>query len=68
MDPQEWLTRTVKDSAEVNPVYGGYELRVLKPEIFPWYVVLNFLIEMGQEVWVDKKEDTIFINSEPKTE
>jgi hypothetical protein len=66
MDLEERLKKTVKDAGEVIPVYGGYEIRVLKPTLFPWYSVVKLLIETGQEIWVSEKGKEICITSEPK--
>ncbi len=66
MDPEEELKRVVKDSAEVNSLYGGFEIRVSKPGQFPWYKLFNQLIDIGQEVWVSKEEDKINITSKPR--
>ncbi len=66
MDPEERLKKLVRDTAEVDPVYGGFEIRVLKPDLFPWHKVVRLLIEIGQEIWVSEKEGKICIISEPK--
>jgi hypothetical protein len=68
MDVEERLKEAVKGTGEVNSVYGGFEIRVLKPDLFPWYIVVKELIEIGQEIWVDEKEGKIAITSEPKTQ
>lgn len=66
MDPEERLREIVKDTGEVNSVYGGFEIKVSKSTRFPWYRVFNQLIEIGQEIWVTRKEGKIHITSEPK--
>jgi len=66
MDPTERLKSMVQDTAEVKSVYGGFEIQVLKPTLFPWHKVVNQLLEIGQEVWVNKREGNICIISEPK--
>ena len=66
MDALEKLRNIVKDTGEVNPVYGGFEIKVLKPTLFPWYKALHYLLDIGQEVWVRKSEGEIEITSEPK--
>jgi hypothetical protein len=67
MDPEERLKKLLKDTGEVSAVYGGFEIKVLKPMLFPWYKVFNQLIEIGQEIWVNEKEGKICIISEPKS-
>jgi len=68
MDPEEQLKKTVKDTGEVIPIYGGYEIKVLKPTLFPWYNVIKLLIETGHEIWVTEKEGKICIASEPRVQ
>ena len=68
MDLEGQLTEMVENTGEVTSVYGGYEIRVLKPTLFPWYKVVKLLIETGQEIWVNEKEGKICIISEPKVQ
>ena len=68
MDPEERLKEMVKDTGEVNSVYGGLEIKVLKPNLFPWYKAVKLLIEIGQEIWDDEREGKICITSEPKVQ
>jgi hypothetical protein len=68
MDPLDQLKKMVQETGEVNSLYGGYEIRVLKPTQFPWHKVLRLLIEIGHEIWVDEKEGKIVITSEPKVQ
>ena len=64
-EPTEELRKIVKDTGKVDPVYGGFEIQVIKPRLFPWHRVISQLIEIGQKVWVEKKEGKIYIVSEP---
>ena len=66
MDAVERLKEMVKDTGDVNSVYGGFEIRVLKPTLFPWHKVIDELLGIGQEIWIDRKESRICINSKPK--
>ncbi len=66
MDPEEQLRRIVNDAGEVVPVYGGFEIEISKPTLFPWYRVIKLLIGIGQNIWVSEKEGKICITSEPK--
>jgi hypothetical protein len=65
MDPIQELKKIVKDAGRINSVYGGFEIEVIKPELFSWYKLLNRLIEIGQKVWVERREGKIYIVSEP---
>ncbi len=66
MDPEEELKTILSDAGEVGPLYGGFEIKVSKPTLFPWYRVIRLLIEIGQKVWIEEKEGQIYIISEPK--
>ena len=68
MDPQVEVIKIVGDAGVVTPEYGGYEIMVVKPDLFPWHAVLDLLIETGQEIWITKKDAKIRINTEPKVE
>ena len=66
MDAVERLKEMVEDTGDVDSVYGGFEIRIVKPTLFPWYKVINELLEIGQEIWIAKKEGRICIISEPE--
>jgi hypothetical protein len=68
MDPEERLKKLLRDTGDVGWVYGGLEIKVLKPNLFPWYKVVKLLIEIGQEIWVDEKGGQICITSGPKVQ
>ena len=66
MDPEERLKKIVKDTGEVNSVYGGFEIKVSKPALFLWFKIFDQLIQIDQEVWVNKMEGKINITSKPR--
>jgi len=66
MDVVERLKDMVEDKGDVNSVYGGFEIMIIKPTLFPWYKGINELLEIGQEIWIAKKEGRICIISEPE--
>ena len=68
MDAVERLKDMVEDTGDVNSVYGGFEIRIVKPTLFPWHKVFNQLIEIGQEVWISKIEGKMSIISKPKVQ
>ena len=41
MDPQYEVKKIVGQTVEIAPEYGGYEIKVVKPDLFPWHAVLN---------------------------
>ncbi len=66
MGPEERLKKLLRDTGEVNSAYGGFEIKVSKPTLFPWHKVFNQLIGIDQDIWVNRKEGKICITSEPK--
>jgi hypothetical protein len=68
MDPQDKVMEILGDTGEVAPEYGGYEITVVNPDLFPWHAVLDLLTEIGQDIWITKKDGKIRINTEPNVE
>ena len=66
MDAVERLKEMVEDTGDLHSVYGEFEIRVVKPTLFPWHKLITELLEIGQEIWIAKKEDRICIISEPE--
>jgi len=52
-------------SGRVEEVYGGYEITITDTEHFPWYRVINFLLEGSFEVWMNRTEEGLLIMSKP---
>ena len=67
MDSEDRLKKIVEDSGGVNPILGGFKIRVIDPSLFPWYQVFDQLIEIGQEVWINKTGGQLYVNSKPET-
>ncbi len=66
MNLEAKLRKMVQDTGTVNSVYGGFEIWVAKPTLFPWYRVFNLLTYIDHEVWINKRENKICITAEPK--
>jgi hypothetical protein len=66
VDLETKLKKIVKDTGKVNSVYGGFEILIAKPALFPWYRVFNLLTDIDQEVWINKREGKICITTEPR--
>jgi hypothetical protein len=66
MDAVERLKERVSDTGDVNPVYGGFEIGVAKPTLFPWHKVIDELLGIGQEIWIAQKQGRICIVSQPE--
>jgi hypothetical protein len=67
MDLEKRLKKIVLKTGEVNSVLGGFKIRVINPPLFPWYQVIDQLIENGQQVWINKTGGQLYVNSKPET-
>jgi hypothetical protein len=65
LDLESKLKDIVGEAGKVSPEYGGYEIIVLNPSIFPWYNVLTLLLDNSLEVWVTKKDKHTAILCKP---
>jgi hypothetical protein len=52
MDPQEEVIKVAGGTGKVAPEYGGFEITVVKPDLFPWHAVLRFYS------WKERKKDS----------
>jgi hypothetical protein len=59
------LKNLVGKSGEVKELYGGYEIIVNDPELFPWQSVFNLLLDASYEVWISRPLDKLIILSKP---
>ncbi|RPJ02687.1 MAG: hypothetical protein EHM36_12125 [Deltaproteobacteria bacterium] len=66
MDPTERLKEIVGGAGEVKATYGGFEITVSHPTSFPWYKVIDQLIKIGHQIWIDREEGKIEITTKPK--
>jgi hypothetical protein len=57
------LRSIVGGAGDVSLVYGGFEIHVIHAAEFPWEKVFRFLLALQQEVWLEKREDLLFIVS-----
>lgn len=62
----EKLKTVISSTAKVYENYGGYEIVVLDYQKFPWQVVFEMLIDSGFQIWIDKKNSHIVIESKPE--
>jgi hypothetical protein len=62
---EEDLKDIIAKSGILEEVYGGYEIRIIDAEHFPWYTVINFLLDSGYEVWMEKTEKELLLMSKP---
>jgi hypothetical protein len=59
------LKRLIGDTGQVNSYVGGFEIKVLDGELFPWENVLEFLISIPQLVWITSFEGSLVIKTKP---
>jgi hypothetical protein len=59
------LRDMIDRSGKVEEIYGGYEIAITDTEHFPWYKVINFLLDSSFEVWMNKTEYGLLIMSKP---
>lgn len=59
------LKRLIGDTGQVDSFVGGFEIKVLDGELFPWENVLEFLLSLPQHVWVTSGEGGLVIKTKP---
>ena len=62
----EKLRLKIQNTGKVLEDYGGYEIIVLDSEKFPWNDVFEMLIDSGFQIWINKKNSRIQIESKPE--
>lgn len=60
------LTALIGNTAFVAEDYGGYEIKVIDNEKFPWEQAFSMLLDSGFQIWIDKKNSHIKIMSKPE--
>jgi hypothetical protein len=49
----------------VNSFVGGFEIKVLDGELFPWENVLEFILSLPHQVWITRFEGSLVIKTKP---
>ena len=62
----EKLRVKIDTEGKIFEDYGGYEIIVLDPKKFPWKEVFEMLIDSGFQIWINKKNSHIQIESKPE--
>lgn len=57
-DLDAYLESVVGSKGRVHPSYGGFVIEVLKPDEFPWCVVILTLINSGFQVFFSIRDKT----------
>ncbi len=55
----------VGETAKVSSAYGGLEVLVHDEAAFPWHDVMHAITDVGQDVWVTRRDGTLRIVSKP---
>ena len=59
------LKRLIGDTGQVNSFVGGFEIKVLDGELFPWENVLEFILSLPHQVWITRFEGSLVIKTKP---
>jgi hypothetical protein len=65
---EEFLNKVVGSSGKVTRVYGGYQIMILDPIVFPWADVTITMQNLGYDVWISKKDNMHFVVCKLKAE
>jgi len=57
-DLWEKIRDVVGGSGEVLEEYGGYAIWIVSGDRFPWSRVCRLLLNIGHEVWIEKRGET----------
>ncbi|HLC59256.1 MAG TPA: hypothetical protein VJH34_01905 [archaeon] len=53
----ESLRKMIINNGVTDMQYGGFHIVVNDNKKFPWYDVLNLLIDSGQNIWIEEDKD-----------
>ena len=59
------LKRLIGDTGQVSSFVGGFEIKVLDGELFPWELVLETLLSLPHNVWITRFEGSLMVKSKP---
>ena len=62
----ERLKDKIRSTGKISEDYGGYEIIVTDSKNFPWNDIFEMLIDSGFQVWIDKTNSHIRIESKPE--
>ena len=62
----EKLRDKIGNEGKIFEDYGGYEIIVLDSKKFPWNDIFEMLIDSGFQIWINKKNSHIQIESKPE--
>jgi hypothetical protein len=60
-DLELWLCKQIGSAGTVEPVYDGFEIRIINESLFPWALVFHRLLQSDHSVWLDKKREGLVI-------
>ena len=62
----EALKIKIGTTGKISEDYGGYEIIVTDPKNFPWKEIFEMLVDSGFQIWINKKNSHIQIESKPE--
>ena len=67
-DPMIIVKDIVKASGEVSEELGGFLIEVKDPNNFPWSDLFRYLLSLNHAVWIELRDDNLFIITCPKAD
>ena len=67
-DPGTALDIIVGESGKVSEEYGGFLIEISDTQRFPWVDVCRLLLRLGYMVWMEIRNDKLFVVSKPKAD
>ncbi len=64
-DPLMIVKDMVRDTGEVSEELGGFLIKVINQNNFPWANVFRYLLSLNHEVWVEIRDEELYIVSCP---
>lgn len=67
-DPMITVKEMIKGVGEVSEELGGFLVEVKDPKNFPWNDLFRYLLSLNHAVWVELRDDSLFIITCPKAD
>lgn len=67
-DPMITVKDMIKDAGEVSEELGGLLIEVKDPKNFPWSDLLRYLLSLNHAVWIELRNNNLFIITCPKAD
>ncbi|MEM3491829.1 MAG: hypothetical protein QXV24_01640 [Nitrososphaerota archaeon] len=67
-DPMMTVKEMIKTAGEVSEELGGFIIQVKDPNNFPWSELFRYLLSLNHTVWIELRDDSLFIITCPKAD